>query len=124
MSDQGLERARRKMTEAGVAERAVEVFAHHYRDLESGATGIIAEDDVDPVTDLPRLDEVDVDEARAAEALAVTAVVKLNGGLGTSMGMARAKSLLPVRGDRSFLDVIALQVLATGGGTRSGCRCC
>ncbi len=113
MSDEGLEQARRKMTEAGVPERAVEVFTQHYRDLESGATGIIAEDDVHPVTDLPRLDEVDVDEESAADALSVTAVVKLNGGLGTSMGMARAKSLLPVRGDRSFLDVIALQVLAT-----------
>jgi UTP--glucose-1-phosphate uridylyltransferase len=38
-------------------------------------------------------------------------VVKLNGGLGTSMGMSRAKSLLPVRSGLSFLDLIARQVL-------------
>ena len=38
-------------------------------------------------------------------------MIKLNGGLGTSMGMARAKSLLCVRRGLSFLDVIARQVL-------------
>jgi UTP--glucose-1-phosphate uridylyltransferase len=38
-------------------------------------------------------------------------VIKLNGGLGTSMGMDRAKSLLCVRRGLSFLDVIARQIL-------------
>ena len=38
-------------------------------------------------------------------------MVKLNGGLGTSMGMDKAKSLLDVRPGRSFLDIIAEQVL-------------
>ena len=40
-----------------------------------------------------------------------TVVIKLNGGLGTSMGMDRAKSLLCVRRGLSFLDIIARQVL-------------
>jgi hypothetical protein len=39
-------------------------------------------------------------------------VVKLNGGLGTSMGLAGPKSLLEVRPGMSFLDVVATQVLA------------
>ena len=39
-------------------------------------------------------------------------VVKLNGGLGTSMGLSGPKSLLPVKPGTSFLDVIATQVLA------------
>ena len=38
-------------------------------------------------------------------------MIKLNGGLGTSMGMDRAKSLLCVRRGLSFLDIIARQVL-------------
>ncbi len=113
MSDEGLELARAKMADADVHPSAIEVFAHYYRELESGATGVISEDDVEPVTEVPRLDDLDVDRRQADQALAVTAVVKLNGGLGTSMGMDRAKSLLPVRGDKAFLDVIAQQVLAT-----------
>ena len=38
-------------------------------------------------------------------------VIKLNGGLGTGMGLEKAKSLLPVKGDQTFLDFIARQVL-------------
>ena len=39
-------------------------------------------------------------------------VIKLNGGLGTSMGISGPKSALPVRDGLSFLDIIARQVLA------------
>ena len=39
-------------------------------------------------------------------------VIKLNGGLGTSMGLSGPKSLLEVKPGKSFLDVIATQVLA------------
>ena len=42
--------------------------------------------------------------------------VKLNGGLGTSMGMRGPKSLLEVHDGLSFLDVIAKQVLAVRDG--------
>ena len=38
-------------------------------------------------------------------------MLKLNGGLGTSMGMTRAKSLIEVKDGLSFLDVIVRQVL-------------
>ncbi|HNQ43756.1 MAG TPA: UTP--glucose-1-phosphate uridylyltransferase, partial [Candidatus Cloacimonadota bacterium] len=40
-----------------------------------------------------------------------TVVIKLNGGLGTSMGLSKAKSLLPVKGNMNFLDIITRQVL-------------
>jgi UTP--glucose-1-phosphate uridylyltransferase/phosphoglucomutase len=42
--------------------------------------------------------------------LAQTCVLKLNGGLGTSMGLEKAKSLLTVKDGNTFLDLIALQV--------------
>ena len=117
MSTDGLARARTKMEEAGVAPTAVDVFARFYGLLESGETGAIPERDVTPLTEAPLLDDLEVDEDAGREALAVTAVIKLNGGLGTSMGMDRAKSLLRVRGDRTFLDVIARQVLAARAAT-------
>lgn len=110
MSADGLEQARRVMTDGGVHPRAMAVFEHYYRELESGGTGMIAEADIDPITEPARLADLDVDAGQVHEALAHTAVIKLNGGLGTSMGMERAKSLLPVRDGMSFLDVIAGQV--------------
>mgnify|MGYP002389700956 CR=1 FL=1 len=39
-----------------------------------------------------------------------TVVLKLNGGLGTSMGLDKAKSLLTVKQNKTFLDFTALQV--------------
>ena len=110
MGSAGLNRARAKMADAGVDEVAIETFAHYYRLLEHGETGMVPESSIEPV-DMPHLDDVEVDDDVAAEAVRATAVVKLNGGLGTSMGMDRAKSLLCVRKGLSFLDIIARQVL-------------
>ena len=112
MAAEGLTAARRAMVDAGVHPRAIDVFTHYYRQLESGATGTLAEADLEPIPALPKLAEVAVDDGEAGSALAATAVIKLNGGLGTSMGMDRAKSLVPVRGEATFLDLIAGQVRA------------
>lgn len=98
------------MRDAGVDEVAIETFAHYYRLLEHGETGMIPESSIDPV-DMESLASVEVSEEDAAAAIRTTAVIKLNGGLGTSMGMDRAKSLLCVRRGLSFLDIIARQVL-------------
>ncbi len=115
MSDEGLQQARDKMAADGVDPVAIEVFSHYYRLVEAGETGMVPESSIDPL-DMESLADVDVTDEAAQEALAGTVVVKLNGGLGTSMGLDRAKSLLPVRttaeGELTFLDVIARQVLA------------
>ena len=108
----GLEQAQALMREAGVHPQAIAVFAHSYHQLASGETGLLNEADLEPVRDLPRLGDLEVDWHAARAAMAATVAVKLNGGLGTSMGMDRAKSLLEVRPGRSFLDIIAEQVLA------------
>lgn len=110
MGSKGLETARAKMQDAGVDPVAIDTFAHYYRLLEHGETGMIPESSIDPL-DMPALADVEVSDEAAAEAIRRTAVIKLNGGLGTSMGMDRAKSLLCVRRGLSFLDIIARQVL-------------
>jgi UTP--glucose-1-phosphate uridylyltransferase len=110
MGSPGLHKAVDKMREAGVDEVAVQTFAHYYRQLERGETGMIPEESIEPV-DMPALRDVVVSDEEALAAIRGTVVVKLNGGLGTSMGMDRAKSLLCVRRGLSFLDVIARQVL-------------
>ena len=98
------------MASAGVDEIAIETFAHYFRLLEHGETGMVPESSIEPV-EMPSLTSVEVADDVAADAIRSTAVIKLNGGLGTSMGMDRAKSLLCVRRGLSFLDIIARQVL-------------
>jgi len=108
----GLAQAQQRMSDAGVAQRAIDVFSSFYDQLEQGATGMIPESEVDPLTDIDHAGSLALSEEDCRAAAAVTAVIKLNGGLGTSMGLDRAKTLLPVRPDLTFLDVIAGQVLA------------
>lgn len=103
MSDEGLQQARDKMAAAGVDPVAIEVFSHYYRLVESGETGMVPEASIEPL-DMESLADVEVPEVDGVAALGRTVVIKLNGGLGTSMGLDRAKSLLPVRGDLTFLD--------------------
>jgi UTP--glucose-1-phosphate uridylyltransferase len=112
MSESGLQAARDKMTAAGVAPQAIEVFSHYYHQLEEGVTGFIAEDSIEPLTSPDLLSDVEVSDEQAGAALAKTVIIKLNGGLGTSMGMDKAKSLLPVRNGKTFLDLIVAQVQA------------
>lgn len=104
-----LRKAQDKMRAAGVAEVAIKVFSHYYRLLESGQQGTIPEADLEPARDLPRLDDL----AEDGSALAHTVVIKLNGGLGTSMGVTGPKSALPVKDGLTFLDIIARQILST-----------
>ncbi|RLV47474.1 UTP--glucose-1-phosphate uridylyltransferase [Nocardioides mangrovicus] len=106
----GLSMAQAKMAEAGVDQVAIDVFSHYYRLVQHGETGMIPESAIAPVN-APALADQEVPEDAQLEAIRATAVIKLNGGLGTSMGMDRAKSLLCVRRGLSFLDVIARQVL-------------
>ena len=112
MSDEGLQAAQAKMAAAGISQPAIDVFTAYYRQLEQGVTGFIAEESIEPLTDPDLLANVTVADEQAAAALADTVVIKLNGGLGTSMGMEQAKSLLPVRDGRTFLDLIVAQVQA------------
>jgi len=112
MTTDGLRAATDKMRAAGVPELAVSVFSQFHDQLRANATGTIPEDSIDPLTDVPHLDDVRPDEAAVAQALGQTVVIKLNGGLGTSMGISGPKSALPVRDGLSFLDIIARQVLA------------
>ena len=112
MSEQGLRAAQDKMRQAGVNEAAVKVFTHYYHQVEAGTTGLIPEETISPLVEVPRLEDIDISEEAERSALAKTVIIRLNGGLGTSMGMDRAKSLLPVRDGDSFLDIIVRQVLA------------
>jgi UTP--glucose-1-phosphate uridylyltransferase len=100
------------MEDHGVDRRAIRVFEHFYDELEAGTTGLMPEADIEPLRDVPTLDSLESTDEERVDALGHTAVVKVNGGLGTSMGLSGPKSVLEVRDGLTFLDVIARQVLA------------
>lgn len=101
-----------KMAEEGLPDIAIQTFSYYYERLVEGQTGLIAESEIRPVTDLPDVEKLGGNYRAVGEAsLSKAVVIKLNGGLGTSMGLSKAKSLLTVKDGLTFLDIIAQQAL-------------
>ena len=100
-----------KMTAAGLAPVVVDTFSRYYRQLQSGEKGLIANGDIAPVTpdDVTDYDALAPLAAEGAHYFPQTVMIRLNGGLGTSMGLQGPKSLLPVKNGRTFLDIIHAQ---------------
>ncbi len=109
--DDGLTASVEKMRAAGMGEAAIDTFAHYYERLRAGDKGMLAEDELEPVSDVPHADDLPADDEAARDVLDRAVVIKLNGGLGTSMGMTGPKSLLEVKDGLSFLDITVRQVL-------------
>jgi UTP--glucose-1-phosphate uridylyltransferase len=120
VTDDQLDASVRKMRADGVSDVATATFTHYFERLRAGDAGCLAESEIEPVDELPDADELAEDERRAREALDRTVVLKLNGGLGTSMGMNGPKSLLEVKDGLTFLDVVVRQILDLR--RRSGAR--
>jgi UTP--glucose-1-phosphate uridylyltransferase len=101
----------RKLEESGQPALVTELFRRAYGRLRGGETGKVSSADIDVVRDVADLDALARHRDAGIAALGSAVVIKLNGGLGTTMGLTQAKSLLPVKGDLTFLDVIVRQVL-------------
>src|SRR3954447_2859217 len=116
MSADGLKASVEKMEAEGIPQAAIATFRHYYEQLESGETGMLPEDTIEPVEDVTEFADLPEEDGPLDRAV----VLKLNGGLGTSMGMTQAKSLIEAKDGLTFLDVIARQVL--GLRERTGAR--
>lgn len=102
------------MEAAGLGEIAIHAFEHNLQFLKGGVQMMIPEASIRPVKTLPTLEGLE-SGAKSADLQALlksVVIVKLNGGLGTGMGLNKAKSLLEVRNGMNFLDLIARQILA------------
>lgn len=101
----------RKMAAENLPQKVIDNFHYYYRQLVEGATGLIQETDIEPVESLADIQEVSSEETAAIgkDYTHKTVIIKLNGGLGTSMGMKQAKSLLTVKQSYTFLDIIVRQ---------------
>ncbi len=109
MDAQGLQAAERKMRDAGHSDEAIRAFAGAYERLAGGESGMLPTSELEPATGVPSLDDLPAaDESGALDGLVV---VKLNGGLATTMGLRSPKSLVEARDGRSFLDIIIGQTL-------------
>merc|ERR1719261_1977967 len=100
-----------KMKAEGLGDAAIQAFKYSYSRLLSGDKGMIGESSISPASDVKKLEDIQKTIKQDTTLLKKTAVVKLNGGLGTGMGLDKAKSLLEVKDSDTFLDLIAKQVV-------------
>ena len=107
-----------KMRAEGLPEVVIGHFKHYYDRLCAGQTGYIPENGIRPATSLADFDTLSSRRLSAVgeKKMDRAVIVKLNGGLGTSMGMQKAKSLLKVKDGLSFLDIIARQAQSLANG--------
>lgn len=103
-----------RMRAEGLPQIVIDNFHYYYDVLATGSVGMIPEASIEPVAAVPDIEEIGQYVPAGRAALKRAAVLKLNGGLGTSMGLDRAKSLLVVRDGMTFLDIIAHQTLSFG----------
>lgn len=108
--DDFLSEIRAKMQAAGMSAVAIHAFLYQYHKLELNEAGLISESSISPLGAVPSIEDETV-SGDTSQAATQTVVLKLNGGLGTGMGLEKAKSLLKVRDQLTFLDIISRQFL-------------
>ena len=100
-----------KMDREGLPPVVIDTFSYYYRKILQGESGRLGEKDINPIApkDLPSFSDLNDFSEAGSEALNRSVMIVLNGGLGTSMGLTGAKSLLTLKNELSFLDIILRQ---------------
>ncbi len=104
-----------KLGEAEMPPKLAQEFGRRYAAYRAGDSGKVNWDEVRPAAEEDIVDATELselDEAQVRKVARELVCIKLNGGLGTTMKLARAKSLIAVREGRSFLGLIADQISA------------
>jgi UTP--glucose-1-phosphate uridylyltransferase len=110
VSAEATEAALARLREDGAAPATVASFGRAMGLVASGDSGLIPEGSIEPVDSVEEYAALEPAGSGERELLDATVVIKLNGGLGTSMGMSGPKSLLEVKDGLSFLEITARQV--------------
>ncbi len=100
-----------KMQLRGLSVAQICAFRRNYERLLSGERGFLSQRDIEPVQNLPSLESLPKPDNSDIDLLNRLAIIKLNGGLGTSMGLRGPKSLVQLRDSFTFLDILVHQIL-------------
>lgn len=104
-----------KMQKEKLSPSVINTFIHYFEKIEAGDTGLISESEIEPVNseDIDDLSGISANENTGIrQLLSKVACVKLNGGLGTTMGLQGPKSMISVKDDLNFLDITCRQLIA------------
>jgi len=100
-----------KMESACLPPLVIDTFAHYYNAVLKGETGLVYGRDIRPVdpAEIETYNHLIAYGRTGIDVFPQTVRIILNGGLGTSMGLMGAKSLIEIKDGMSFLDIIIRQ---------------
>ena len=99
------------MTRENLAPAVIDTFKHYYCQVLGGATGLVCESEIQPIDpqELVHADDLSAFAEAGKKARQQAVMIVLNGGLGTSMGLTAAKSLIKAKAGKSFLEIVLSQ---------------
>ncbi|ONF88393.1 UTP--glucose-1-phosphate uridylyltransferase [Leptospira santarosai] len=103
---------RKKMIAEGLSSAFIRDFLKKTNLIRNGETGMVPWEevgDLDPTTDEITFEQIEKENVPDPSILKNLVVIKLNGGLGTSMGLSGPKSLIELKDGMSFLEIVAKQ---------------
>ncbi|MBI9073458.1 MAG: UTP--glucose-1-phosphate uridylyltransferase [Melioribacteraceae bacterium] len=101
----------KKMEAENLPRIVIETFEFYYNQLLNGKRGLLPEKEINAVETLPEYEALTENHEEIGKSvLNKSVLIKLNGGLGTGMGLSEAKSLLKIKENYTFIDIIAKQV--------------
>ncbi|MBF0257501.1 MAG: UTP--glucose-1-phosphate uridylyltransferase [Desulfamplus sp.] len=105
-----------KMKAENMNPAVIKTFQHYYANVCNGADGMIGDNEITRINpvDLVQANQLAEFSKRGKKALNKAVMIVLNGGLGTSMGLDNAKSLIPVKSSRSFMEITINQASQQG----------
>jgi len=109
------EQFKKKMQDKGVSDLAIKIFEFNFDKFTNKSNSVYLSSEIDPLNETSLvLDRFLIDSDSASdtnhERTKKIVVVKLNGGLGTSMGLTGPKSQLVVKDDFNFIDITVNQI--------------
>lgn len=100
------------MAKEALHQLCIDVFLSQYEKIAAGEASVIRENEIQAVSNVDDLETLPDFSDKGAAVLNQALMLKLNGGLGTGMGLEKAKSLLVAKDGLSFLEIIIKQVLS------------
>ncbi|MEA3279528.1 MAG: UTP--glucose-1-phosphate uridylyltransferase [Thermodesulfobacteriota bacterium] len=100
-----------KMEKEGLPPAVIDTFAYYYKKVVAGETGLVFDKDISPLNadEIESADNIGQYADAGEKVLKNVVMIILNGGLGTTMGLTKPKSIIRVKNGKSFLEIILKQ---------------
>lgn len=100
-----------KMEKEGLPLAVIDTFAYYYKKVVAGETGLVFDKDIRPLNadEIESADNIGQYADAGEKVLKNAVMIILNGGLGTTMGLTKPKSIIRVKNGKSFLEIILKQ---------------